>query len=40
MDKIVTANTSALHISDAFMIPTVCIITSEDYRSILKYYKY
>ncbi|RBQ31370.1 hypothetical protein CRU92_07905 [Arcobacter sp. FW59] len=40
MDKIITANTSALHISDTFMIPTVCIITSEEYETILKYYKY
>lgn len=40
MDKIITANTSALHISDAFMIPTVCIITSENYENILKYYNY
>ncbi|QKF59983.1 hypothetical protein ACN2EN_10165 [Aliarcobacter lanthieri] len=40
MDKIITTNTSALHISDAFMIPTVCIMTSEDYSTILKYYNY
>ncbi|MBL3519830.1 hypothetical protein [Aliarcobacter lanthieri] len=40
MDKIITANTSALHISDAFMIPTVCIMTNEDYSTILKYYNY
>jgi len=40
MDKIITANTSALHISDAFMIPTVCIMTTKDYPKILKYYNY
>jgi len=40
MDKIITANTSALHISDTFMVPTVCIITTKDYPKILKYYKY
>ncbi|PWE21288.1 glycosyltransferase family 9 protein [Aliarcobacter skirrowii] len=40
MDKIITAYTSALHIADAFMIPTVCIATFKDYEESLKYYNY
>jgi len=39
VDKIITAHTSALHISDAFMIPTICITTKKNYETLLKYYK-
>ncbi|MCT7561788.1 hypothetical protein ACN2C0_07305 [Aliarcobacter butzleri] len=40
MDKIITADTSTYHISDAFMIPTVTIFTDENYAQKIKYYKY
>ena len=39
-DKLITAYTSALHIADCFMIPTVCIATFKEYEEQLKYYKY
>ena len=38
-DKLITAYTSALHIADCFMIPTVCIATFKEYEEQLKYYK-
>ncbi|TLT08001.1 glycosyltransferase family 9 protein [Aliarcobacter thereius] len=38
MDKVLTAETSALHIADSFMIPTLCISTNDD-ENIMKYYK-
>ena len=31
MDKIITADTSTYHISDAFMIPTITIFTDNNY---------
>ena len=40
MDKIITADTSTYHISDAFMIPTITIFTDSDYLKKIKYYKY
>ncbi|MCG3685792.1 hypothetical protein L5F35_06150 [Aliarcobacter butzleri] len=40
MDKIITADTSTYHISDAFMIPTVTIFTDKNYAQKIKYYKY
>lgn len=40
MDKIITADTSTYHISDAFMIPTVTIFTDKNYEQKTKYYKY
>lgn len=40
MDKIITADTSTFHISDAFMIPTVVIFTQSDYQKKIKYFKY
>lgn len=40
MDKIITTDTSTYHISDAFMIPTVIIFTSENFEKKIKYYKY
>ncbi len=40
MDKIITADTSTYHISDAFMIPTVTIFTDKNYAQKTKYYKY
>lgn len=40
MDKIITTNTSAFHISDAFMIPTITFFVEEDYEEISKYYRY
>lgn len=40
MDKIITADTSTYHISDAFMIPTITIFTDNDYLKKIKYYKY
>ncbi|AXK49505.1 hypothetical protein CRU87_06060 [Aliarcobacter trophiarum LMG 25534] len=39
-DKLITAYTSALHIADCFMIPTVCIATFKEYEEQLKYYNY
>lgn len=39
MSSVITAQTSALHIADCFMIPTVCITTIKDDKEILKYYK-
>jgi hypothetical protein len=39
MDKIITADTSTFHISDAFMIPTVVIFTQDDYLKKIKYFK-
>ena len=40
MDKIITADTSTYHISDAFMIPTITIFTDSNYLKKIKYYKY
>ena len=40
MDKIITADTSTYHISDAFMIPTITIFTDKEYEKKIKYYKY
>ncbi len=40
MDKIITADTSTYHISDAFMIPTITIFTDENYLKKIKYFKY
>jgi hypothetical protein len=40
MDKILTADTSTYHISDAFMIPTVVLFTSNNYLEKIKYFKY
>ena len=40
MDKIITADTSTYHISDAFMIPTITIFTDKEYETKIKYYKY
>jgi hypothetical protein len=40
MDRIITADTSTFHISDAFMIPTVVIFTQDDYLKKIKYFKY
>ncbi len=40
MDKIITADTSTYHISDAFMIPTITIFTDNNYLKKIKYYKY
>ena len=40
MDKIITADTSTYHISDAFMIPTITVFTDNDYLKKIKYYKY
>ncbi len=40
MDKIITTNTSAFHISDAFMIPTITFFVEENYETLSKYYKY
>ncbi|PUE64041.1 glycosyltransferase family protein [Arcobacter caeni] len=40
MDKIITADTSTFHISDAFMIPTLVIFTQSDYQNKIKYFKY
>ncbi|MCG3711631.1 hypothetical protein [Aliarcobacter butzleri] len=40
MDKVITADTSTYHISDAFMIPTVTIFTDKNYAQKIKYYKY
>lgn len=40
MDKIITADTSTYHISDAFMIPTVVLFTSNNYLEKIKYFKY
>lgn len=40
MDKIITADTSTFHISDAFMIPTVVFFTQSDYQNKIKYFKY
>ena len=40
MDKIITADTSTYHISDAFMIPTITIFTDKNYEKKIKYYKY
>lgn len=40
MDKIITADTSTYHISDAFMIPTVTIFTDKNYAQKTKYHKY
>ena len=40
MDKIITADTSTYHISDAFMIPTITIFTDKNYEEKIKYYKY
>lgn len=40
MDKIITADTSTYHISDAFMIPTITIFTDSDYLKKIKYFKY
>ncbi|MCG3672641.1 hypothetical protein [Aliarcobacter butzleri] len=40
MDKIITADTSTYHISDAFMIPTVTIFTDKNYAQKIKYYKH
>jgi hypothetical protein len=40
MDKIITADTSTYHISDAFMIPTIVFFTSNNYLEKIKYFKY
>ena len=40
MDKIITADTSTYHISDAFMIPTVVLFTDKNYLEKIKYFKY
>jgi hypothetical protein len=40
MDKILTADTSTYHISDAFMVPTVVLFTSNNYLEKIKYFKY
>lgn len=40
MDKIITADTSTYHISDAFMIPTVVLFTQNNYLEKIKYFKY
>ncbi|MDX9900874.1 MAG: hypothetical protein RBT22_05180 [Aliarcobacter sp.] len=40
MDKIITADTSTYHISDAFMIPTITIFTDENYLKKIKYFRY
>lgn len=40
MDRIITADTSTFHISDAFMVPTVVIFTQNDYLKKIKYFKY
>ncbi len=40
MDKILTADTATYHISDAFMIPTVVLFTSDNYLEKIKYFKY
>lgn len=40
MDKIITADTSTYHISDAFMIPTIVIFTQNNFEEKIKYYKY
>ena len=40
MDKIITADTSTYHISDAFMIPTIVFFTDKNYLEKLKYFKY
>lgn len=40
MDKIITADTSTYHISDAFMIPTVVFFTDKNYLEKIKYFKY
>ncbi|WP_122894068.1 glycosyltransferase family 9 protein [Arcobacter peruensis] len=38
MDKVITTDTSTLHISDAFMIPTVVLSTDENIDRKIKYY--
>ncbi|QKF72559.1 hypothetical protein AFAEC_0350 [Aliarcobacter faecis] len=40
MDKIITTNTSAFHISDAFMIPTITFFVEDNFETLSKYYKY
>ena len=40
MDKIITADTSTYHISDAFMIPTIVFFTDNNYLEKIKYFKY
>lgn len=40
MDEIITTDTSTLHISDAFLIPTIAIFTDKKYEKKVKYYKY
>ncbi|MDD2291786.1 MAG: hypothetical protein PHV52_05880 [Aliarcobacter sp.] len=40
MDKVITADTSTYHISDAFMIPTIVFFTSNNYLEKIKYFKY
>lgn len=39
-DKMITTHTSTMHISDAFMIPTVVISTSQRIEEEIKYYDY
>ena len=39
MDKIITTNTSAFHISDAFMIPTITFFVEDNYDELSKYYR-
>jgi hypothetical protein len=38
MDKVITTNTSAFHISDAFMIPTITFFVEDEYEELGKYY--
>ncbi len=40
MDKVITTNTSAFHICDAFMIPTITFFVEDNFEEISKYYKY
>ena len=40
VDKIITADTSTYHISDAFMIPTIVIFTDSNFGNKVKYYRY
>ena len=40
MDSVITTDTSTLHISDAFMIPTVVLSTDENINRKIKYYNY
>ena len=39
-DKIISADTSIYHISDAFMIPTITFFVEENFDKKVKYYTY